>query len=56
VRLADLVWRIGGWLLAAALWALGMAWFVLRMTSATARFTGRMLFRDNGRRHRRAIA
>ena len=42
VRLADIMWRIGGWLVAAMLWLASMAWFLLRATSATARFTGRM--------------
>ncbi len=45
VRLADLLWSIGSWLVAAALWALSMAWFMLRSTTSVARFTGRMLFR-----------
>jgi hypothetical protein len=45
VRLADLLWTIGGWFLAAALWLLSMAWFMLRGTSRVARFTGRMMFR-----------
>jgi hypothetical protein len=45
VRLADILWSIGSWLMAAVLWVLSMAWFVLRSTTATARFTGRMLFR-----------
>ncbi len=43
VRLADLMWRIGGWIVAAALWALSMAWFMLRATTATARVTARVL-------------
>ncbi len=43
VRLADLMWRIGGWIVAAVFWGLSMAWFMLRATTATARFTGRML-------------
>lgn len=42
VRLADIMWRIGGWLVAAMLWLMSMAWFLLRATSATARLTGRM--------------
>lgn len=42
VRLADMMWRIGGWLVAAMLWLLSMAWFLLRATTATAKFTGRM--------------
>ena len=32
-------------LVAAVLWVLGMAWFLLRGTTAVARFAGRMLFR-----------
>ncbi|MEO6013079.1 MAG: hypothetical protein ABIQ30_05790 [Devosia sp.] len=50
VRLADLIWRIGSWIVAAVLWGLSMAWFVLRSTTGTARVAGRMLFR------RRAVA
>ncbi len=42
VRLADMLWRIGGWLVAAMLWLMSMAWFLLRATTATARFSGRM--------------
>jgi hypothetical protein len=45
VRLADLLWTIGGWFVAAALWLVSMAWFVLRSTTKAARFTGRMMFR-----------
>ena len=43
IRLADIMWRVGGWVIAGVLWALGMAWFVLRGTTATARFGGRIL-------------
>lgn len=43
VRLADLIWTLGGWLIAAVLWALSMVWFMLRATTSTARFAGRML-------------
>lgn len=42
VRLADIMWRIGGWLVAAMLWLVSMAWFLLKATSATAKFSGRM--------------
>jgi hypothetical protein len=45
VRLTDLLWRIGSWIVAAVLWLLSMVWFVLRSTTATARFAGRMMFR-----------
>lgn len=45
IRLTDLVWRIGGWIVAAALWFLSMAWFLLRATTATARATARLLRR-----------
>ncbi|MEO6396120.1 MAG: hypothetical protein ABIO40_09455 [Devosia sp.] len=45
VRLADLVWTIGGWIVAALLWVLGMIWFTLRSTSRVARFTARGLRR-----------
>jgi hypothetical protein len=48
VRLADLLWTIGGWFAAAALWLLSMAWFMLRSTTKVARFAGRTMFR--GRR------
>jgi hypothetical protein len=45
VRMADLLWTIGGWFAAAALWLLSMAWFTLRSTTKVARFTGKMMFR-----------
>ena len=45
VRVADLLWTVGGWFVAAALWLLSMAWFTLRSTTKLARFTGRMLLR-----------
>jgi hypothetical protein len=45
VRIADLLWTIGGWFVAAALWLLSMAWFTLRSTTKVARFTGRVMFR-----------
>ena len=45
VRLADLLWTIGGWFVAAALWLLSMAWFTLRSTTKVAKFTGKMMFR-----------
>jgi hypothetical protein len=45
VRVADLLWTIGGWFAAAALWLLSMAWFALRSTTKVARFTGKMMFR-----------
>ena len=45
VRLADLLWTIGAWLTAAALWLLSMAWFTLRATTKVARFGGRLMFR-----------
>jgi hypothetical protein len=45
VRLADLLWTIGGWFVAAALWLVSMVWFTLRSTTKVARFTGRMMFR-----------
>jgi hypothetical protein len=45
VRLADLVWTIGIWFAAAALWLLSMAWFTLRTTTKVARFGSRMLYR-----------
>jgi hypothetical protein len=45
VRLADLLWTIGGWFVAAALWLLSMAWLTLRSTTKVARFTGRMMSR-----------
>lgn len=48
VRMADLLWTIGGWFVAAALWLLSMAWFVLRSTTKVAKFTGRMTFRRRG--------
>lgn len=48
VRLADLIWTIGGWFAAAALWLLSMAWFTLRSTTRVARLTGRMVLRRRG--------
>jgi hypothetical protein len=45
IRLADLMWTLGSWLVAAALWLIGMAWFVLRATTGTARFAGRVMLR-----------
>ena len=45
VRLADLLWTIGGWFVAAALWLLSMAWLTLRSTTKVAKFTGKMMFR-----------
>lgn len=51
IRLAELVWRIGGWIVAGLIWVLGMAWFVLRGTTAAARFAGRMLFHRRGHGH-----
>ena len=51
IRLTDIMWRVGGWIIAGMLWALGMAWFVLRGTTATARFGGRVLSSALRRRH-----
>ena len=45
VRLADLLWTIGSWFVAAALWVLSMAWFTLRTTTKLARGAGRMMVR-----------
>jgi hypothetical protein len=45
VRLVDLLWTIGGWFVAAALWLLSMAWFTLRTTTKLARWGGRTMFR-----------
>jgi hypothetical protein len=45
IRLADIMWRVGGWIVAGALWALGMAWFALRASTAFARFSARLLYR-----------
>jgi hypothetical protein len=42
VRLADLIWTLGGWLVGAALWLLGMAWFMLKWVTRTVRFAGRL--------------
>ena len=46
VRLADLLWTIGGWFAAAALWLVSMAWFMLRTTTKVARWGGRMVSRQ----------
>jgi hypothetical protein len=48
VRLADLLWHFAGWVIAALGWLLSMAWFMLRATTGTARFAGRMLVRRRG--------
>jgi predicted PurR-regulated permease PerM len=45
VRLTDLLWTIGSWFVAATLWLLSMAWFMLRSTTKMARFTGRAIAR-----------
>lgn len=45
VRLADLMWTIGSWFVAAALWLLSMAWFVLRSTTMVARWGGKVVLR-----------
>ncbi|MEQ1769702.1 MAG: hypothetical protein ABL879_07650 [Devosia sp.] len=45
VRLADLVWTIAGWIVAAVLWAISMLLFLLRGTTGTARFAYRMMRR-----------
>ena len=37
VRLADLLWTIGSWFVAAALWLVSMAWFTLRSTIRSLR-------------------
>lgn len=45
VRLADLLWTIGSWFAAAAVWLLSMAWFVLRGTTGAAKLAGRLMLR-----------
>lgn len=45
IRLADLAWTIGAWIVAGVLWVLGIGWFVLRGTTAVARGAGRLLSR-----------
>jgi hypothetical protein len=45
IRLGDLVWTIGGWIVGSVLWVLGMGWFVLRATTATVRLSHRGLMR-----------
>jgi hypothetical protein len=52
LRLGDLLLTLSGWLVGAALWLLGFAWFMLKTTSRTARFTAR-LFRRAPPRQRR---
>lgn len=52
IRLADIMWRVGGWIIAGILWVLAMAWFVVRGTNATARLVARMLSALLRRRHR----
>lgn len=51
IRIADLIWTLGGWVIAGILWVLGMAWFALRTTTATARFIGRSLARPRHAGH-----
>ncbi|HWA17587.1 MAG TPA: hypothetical protein VG757_01195 [Devosia sp.] len=43
VRLADLIWTLGGWLVGAALWLLSMAWFMLKSVTRMVRFVGRLM-------------
>jgi hypothetical protein len=43
VRLADLLWTLGGWLAGAVLWLLSMAWFMLKAVTRTMRLAGRLL-------------
>ena len=50
IRLGDLVWTIGGWIVGAVLWVLGLGWFVLRATDTVAR----MAYRGIGWMRRRA--
>jgi hypothetical protein len=50
VRMTDLLWTVGNWFVAAALWLASMAWFTLRTTTKMARGAGRLMFR------RRAVA
>jgi hypothetical protein len=38
-----LIWTLGGWLVGAALWLLGMAWLMLKSVTRIVRFAGRML-------------
>jgi hypothetical protein len=44
IRLADILWTLGSWVVAAVLWGLTMAWFILRGTTKVARFLDRTLF------------
>jgi hypothetical protein len=45
IRMADLAWTIGGWLVGALFWVLGVAWFVLQGTTKLAHLTYRGLGR-----------
>jgi len=45
IRLGDLIWTIGGWIVGAVLWVLGVGWFALRTTTSVVRFAGRRLGR-----------
>jgi hypothetical protein len=45
VHAADLVWRLGGWLAAAVLWLLSMAWLMLRGVTGLARLLDRRVGR-----------
>jgi hypothetical protein len=51
VRIGDLLWRLGSWLVAAALWAWGLVMFVLRV----ARGTARGIYRVVGPKRPRAV-
>jgi hypothetical protein len=51
IRLANALWTLGGWIVAAVLWVLGLGWLVLRGTTAVARFTGRLLWPRRPARH-----
>jgi hypothetical protein len=48
IRLADVFVTLASWLVAAVLWVLATAWFVLRGTTSAVRFAGRVLFRRGG--------
>ena len=53
LRLGDLLLTLSGWLIGAVLWLIGLALFVLKTTSRTARFVMRRTTKPTPRRRRR---
>ena len=53
LRLGDLLLTLSGWLIGVVLWLIGFAWFVLKTTDHTARFTARLFRRTPPPRRRK---